>query len=874
MIRYVGEEMIHFRVRNLYRGQTVFLLGGSPTLMKQNYKRLETPGIISIGINNTPTVVHTTMAMFGDAPECYDQRLLHDPTILKFARFGAQNFKLKDGSDWKSMPNMVFFQHVPLQRWDDIPRPAEPDDNVECVHSHINTYEMVLSTLITMGFARIVLVGCSFDSGYSYGASLTSDQAERNKRLYGQQVVTTKKLKQTFMMRGVTLVDASLDSKLGDTYDVVSLDDEIDRALGMLPPVSKPSELKYCTDLGTKKFGSASAFGSGQRLHIVFSMGVYDEASPSILSQMRLQQLLFAFLSVAKTTANAEVHFFHTGVKSNYLAAAAKILSTGDNLVFDSVDISPKTVESRLKGAKMNGIGTHSMLRLLLPDLLPKARECLWLDCDVIVFDDLYKLFSEARDAVRGTSFKFAMAWPLKREDHHSNAGVMYMDLDGMRKTPGFVDRLLALCANATHDLGNGVRLNMVDEDAINAVGSAYLDYRWDICLHEYEMHDPLPDDRGIVHFTGWQKYMWRPLAETEEYSFLKEYAYELNKLLPDLPEDYRALGSADISRLRKITHVAGRPEPQMLGYRPETYPANPSEVHIAYAVSDAGYARTSLPASIASYADGCSLPLVVHVASLDDPKGYGFLDDLLQGLSVEHRVDFDVRQVPDGIREAMDLCGDTLPDAGWRNHLASAVLHDVFDDVDACVKVDADTICVSDVAVLYSYAMRCGVGRDLHFMGLRSRYRENFACEYILGVSPMWFKGLRESGFDDYFRKKLLYGSRLLVDEIMTGAYVSGIISGAGYPPHWQLLQSTRQKFRDEYATEFHIHAGFYGCKFRPDGYIPLAHVTDYRKHAGIYHFSGVKPWYDHPDGLADCDRDLWMKYDRMASAYMGVSK
>src|SRR5574343_1479552 len=64
-----------------YRGRSVFLVCGGPSLLTLDYARLKDPGIITMGLNNSPPTVRPNLWCSVDSPDHWIRSIWLDPTI-------------------------------------------------------------------------------------------------------------------------------------------------------------------------------------------------------------------------------------------------------------------------------------------------------------------------------------------------------------------------------------------------------------------------------------------------------------------------------------------------------------------------------------------------------------------------------------------------------------------------------------------------------------------------------------------------------------------------------------------------------------------------------------------------------------------------
>lgn len=175
--------------------------------------------------------------------------------------------------------------------------------------------------------------------------------------------------------------------------------------------------------------------------------------------------------------------------------------------------------------------------RLLLPDLLPETDKLIYLDCDLLVLDDLSELWNiDLGSAPCGAvatkvSHEHKNKIGLPEEAAYFNAGVMVYNLRKMAQEK-HTGRFIALF-NEYAD-----RIKYADQDILNlCYHDCYhkLPLRWNVVNSIYRnppdetlysqrettgaLHSP-----GIVHFTGTHK-PWRLLKTTHHpYTFCFRY--------------------------------------------------------------------------------------------------------------------------------------------------------------------------------------------------------------------------------------------------------------------------------------------------------------------------------------------------------------
>ena len=129
-----------------------------------------------------------------------------------------------------------------------------------------------------------------------------------------------------------------------------------------------------------------------------------------------------------------------------------------------------KNIEQRmgfLPPLFQNSLGAYC--RIFLPELLPENDKVLYLDCDIIVRDDLGKMWeTDIKEYYVGACkdvvpVKHKQDIGLKEEDLYINSGMLLINLDLWRKDQ-ITQKIVKYIANSRNTI------NLPDQDAINIV--------------------------------------------------------------------------------------------------------------------------------------------------------------------------------------------------------------------------------------------------------------------------------------------------------------------------------------------------------------------------------------------------------------------
>ncbi len=212
-----------------------------------------------------------------------------------------------------------------------------------------------------------------------------------------------------------------------------------------------------------------------------------------------------------------------------------------DNLYIECVDISEQV--KGLTTGSLNYISVEALYRILIPELYPHYNKVLYLDCDIVVLEDISKLYSiELSDAVLG-AVKNVCDEKLENYiseyikipcEEYFNSGVLLINAQKCRNEK-IAEKCLALY------LKNKSKYNLVDQDALNVIcngGVKYLPERWNFEWH-YQMcgmlkiyensYNEAKSNPYIIHYTSDKKpwnypnmpmanYFWDNARETVFY--------------------------------------------------------------------------------------------------------------------------------------------------------------------------------------------------------------------------------------------------------------------------------------------------------------------------------------------------------------------
>lgn len=230
-------------IASLYKDATCFVVSCGPSLAKLDLSLLaKTRGVLTCGINNSPTVYRPNLWVFGDPPYKFHDSIWCDPAILKFVPLSFMSSKPlrrknPDGSfSWmesrtggqvfpQDMPGVIGYRRS--GRLD-----AETfltEDSVSFGRNeewaarektwHVNnTFFSVIKILYAVGVRHVYLLGCDFsmrlEQPYVFGQSKGISGVRSNNRAYSRMNQWFTGARSEFEARGLVIENCSPESSL------------------------------------------------------------------------------------------------------------------------------------------------------------------------------------------------------------------------------------------------------------------------------------------------------------------------------------------------------------------------------------------------------------------------------------------------------------------------------------------------------------------------------------------------------------------------------------------------------------------------------------------------------------------------------------
>lgn len=173
-------------------GATAFLVGGSPRLLELDLRLMKLPGVWSMAINNAAVVFEPQVFISTDIASCFNYNIFSNPRVMKMMNYSRHDNEV-DGKRVCLYPNTFFF---------------DCSDEKEIIMSEFcsisgplpvwrQTFFTALAALYQLGFRRVYLLGCTFDTSggaYAHGKDIKDNQLAANQVNYDDVVEKLKTL--------------------------------------------------------------------------------------------------------------------------------------------------------------------------------------------------------------------------------------------------------------------------------------------------------------------------------------------------------------------------------------------------------------------------------------------------------------------------------------------------------------------------------------------------------------------------------------------------------------------------------------------------------------------------------------------------------
>ncbi|MCI0541076.1 MAG: hypothetical protein L0Z50_38225 [Verrucomicrobiales bacterium] len=254
---------------DIYRGGSIFLIASGPSFASLDHSLLRRPGILTMGINNSPRTFRPHLWVSVDSPDHFLRSIWLDPTIMKFAPICHAAKFIFNSDEWKftdtrvgDCPNVVYFkrnEHFKANQylWEDCINWGNHKD-------HGGGRSVLLAAiriLFILGIRRVYLLGVDFkmdeNTKYHFEQDRHQGSISGNNATYLKLNEWFAELRPLFEKQDFHILNCNPESNL-KAFDFISYDDALLRMLGEFDNVNVASERTnglYDTSSKDKKLG-------------------------------------------------------------------------------------------------------------------------------------------------------------------------------------------------------------------------------------------------------------------------------------------------------------------------------------------------------------------------------------------------------------------------------------------------------------------------------------------------------------------------------------------------------------------------------------------------------------------------------------------
>jgi glycosyltransferase involved in cell wall biosynthesis len=213
-------------LRDLYAGQSAFLICGGPSLSSMDLSPLRAPGMLTMGVNNSAKVFRPNLWISVDEPDRFLRSIFFDPTVMKFVRANHRGHEIFDSDAWawtgklaKGCPNVHFY---PNNDYFDprlfLNQPTVNWGNSKDRDSGRSVMLAAIRILYELGIRNIYLVGADFrmsaDYAYAFDQARAQGAVNNNNNLYRTLNMRFTLLRPIFEKAGLHVINCTPESGL------------------------------------------------------------------------------------------------------------------------------------------------------------------------------------------------------------------------------------------------------------------------------------------------------------------------------------------------------------------------------------------------------------------------------------------------------------------------------------------------------------------------------------------------------------------------------------------------------------------------------------------------------------------------------------
>ena len=237
-------------IKGIYDNASCFLTCGGPSLKSFNLTKLQQPGIITFGINNSVKVFRPNLWTCVDDPANFMISIWKDPTITKFLphpKSQPKRGKLWDNTKWdwsdklvRDCPNVIYHfrnDHFQLEEW--FYEDTINWGNNKKYGGSRSVMLQAIRIISLLGFRNVFLLGADFkmtlgEDNYSWDQDRTKQSVNNNNSTYRVLNERFKALRPIFEKENFFIFNCTVNSGL-KAFPYMDYDSAIEFALKDFP---------------------------------------------------------------------------------------------------------------------------------------------------------------------------------------------------------------------------------------------------------------------------------------------------------------------------------------------------------------------------------------------------------------------------------------------------------------------------------------------------------------------------------------------------------------------------------------------------------------------------------------------------------------
>lgn len=223
---------------DMYRGRSAFLIASGPSFAELDHGPLRQPGMITMGLNNSPRSFRPNLWTCVDSPDHWIRSIWLDPLIQKFVPTSMAPRRIFNSDSWEFMrtkvgdcPNVVYFkrnEHFQAKQylWEDCINWGNHKD----YGGGRSVLLAAVRILFSLGIRRIFLLGVDLDMSatrtYHFDQKRHPGSVSGNMDTYSKLNTWFKELRPIFEAEDFHVFNCNAKSKL-TAFDYVRYDDAL-----------------------------------------------------------------------------------------------------------------------------------------------------------------------------------------------------------------------------------------------------------------------------------------------------------------------------------------------------------------------------------------------------------------------------------------------------------------------------------------------------------------------------------------------------------------------------------------------------------------------------------------------------------------------